>query len=219
VGAHAPVPPVHIGEALHAAAGTFAFFRSPPVTRGFALPEPLPLPRDLFETIAARRSYREFPDEPLSLAELAGVLRAAVRHPALRAAPLAGLHVVLRRVDGLEPGVYRYDSENAHLIAGIRGDRARELESAGLSQEVLGRAAAVLVWTLADGVGSTDGTRDYRTAQLEAGFGGELAYLAASALGIGMCGVGAFYDDEVNALLAHGERRPRAVYLQALGRR
>jgi SagB-type dehydrogenase family enzyme len=186
---------------------------------GVALPAPTPLARDVFEAIANRRSFREFSAAALELAQLSAVLGAASRRPALRAAPLAEMHLIVRNVAGLEPGVYRYDEQRRVLEARARGDRSQEIASAGLSQQLLARAAAVLVWTLAPVAGSVDGARDYRTAQLEAGIGGENVYLAASALGIGACGVGAFYDDEVNALIAFGGTRPRAVYLQALGRR
>lgn len=186
---------------------------------GVTLPSPAPLTRDLFETIANRRSFREFSSAPLELAELSAVLRVASLRPALRSAPLAEIHLIVQRVSGLEPGVYRYDEQRRVLEPRTRGDRSRAIASAGLSQELLGRAAAVLVWTLAKVAGSVDGPRDYRTALLEAGIGGENVYLAASALDLGACGVGAFYDDEVGELLAHGGTRPRAVYLQALGRR
>jgi SagB-type dehydrogenase family enzyme len=186
---------------------------------GVALPAPAPLTRDVFEIIANRRSFREFSAAPLELAQLSAVLDAASRRPALRAAPLAEMHLIVRNVAGLEPGVYRYDEHRRVLEPRARGDRSQAIASAGLSQELLARAAAVLVWTLAPVAGSVDGTRDYRTAQLEAGIGGENVYLASTALGLGACGVGAFYDDEVNALIAFGGTRPRAVYLQALGRR
>lgn len=191
----------------------------PSAVPGVGLPTPPALERDLFETIVNRRSFREFSDSPLELPELAAVLLAASRRPTLRSSPLVELHLLVHRVSGIEPGAYRYSVDRRLLVPLARGERAREIASAGLSQEVLGRAAAVLVWTLAPAAGSFDGTRDYRTAQLEAGFGGENVYLAASALGLGACGVGAFYDDEVDALLASGGDRPRSVYLQAIGRR
>jgi SagB-type dehydrogenase family enzyme len=207
---------VRLGDAANAAPAPSPHRSTAP---GVALPAPSPLGRDLFEVIANRRSFREFSAAQLELAQLSAVLGAASRRPALRATSLAELHVIVRNVTGLEPGVYRYDEQRRVLEPRARGDRSQEIASAGLSQELLARAAAVLVWTLAPVAGSVDGTRDFRTAQLEAGIGGENVYLAASALDLGACGVGAFYDDEVNALIADGGTRPRAVYLQALGRR
>ena len=123
------------------------------------------------------------------------------------------------RVDGLAPGAYRFDRTRSLLEPGARGDRSSSIQSAALSQEVLGRAAAVLAFTLAEGAGTIDGPRDYRVANLEAGLAGEVAYLSATARGLGVCGVGAYYDAEVAALLAHGASRPRTLYLQGLGAR
>jgi nitroreductase len=83
----------------------------------------------------------------------------------------------------------------------------------------LGRAAAVFAWTLADRAGTIDGARDYRVAHIEAGLAGEVAYLSATARGLGLCGVGAYYDSEVDALLQEGTSRPRTLYLQGIGAR
>jgi SagB-type dehydrogenase family enzyme len=187
---------------------------------GVALPPPESTSRDVFETIAARRSFREFRDAPLALSSLAAVARdATLSLPPLRGSRLVELHLLVRRVDGLEPGVYRYDAARGVLEPRARGDRSAEVQSAGLSQEVLGRAAVVFAWTLGDEAGRIDGPRDYRTANIEAGLGGEVAYLSATARGLGLCGVGAFYDAELEALLAHERSRPRTLYLQALGAR
>jgi len=175
---------------------------------------------DLFETIAQRRSFREFSDTPVRFSDLSGVLRDATRSlPPLRGSRLVELYLLVKNVDGLAPGAYRFDPERAILEPRARGDHSSAIQSAALSQEVLGRAQVVLAWTLARGAGTIDGVRDYRVANLEAGLGGELAYLSATARGLGLCGVGAFYDAEVDALLEHGPSRPRTLYLQGLGSR
>jgi SagB-type dehydrogenase family enzyme len=175
--------------------------------------------RDLFEAIASRRSYRDFAADPLEQDELRAILRDSVElSPRVRGERLTDLYLVVRAVAGLEPGVYRR-APGGRLDRVLVGDRSAQIESAGLSQELLGRAAVVLVWTLSRTAGEIDGPRDYRHACLEAGLGGENAYLSATARGLGICGVGAFYDDEVNTLLASGGVRPRALYLQGIGRR
>jgi nitroreductase len=173
----------------------------------------------LFEAIATRRSYREFAAEPIQLDELRAVLGDSVElAPRVRGPRLIELYLLVRAVAGVEPGVYRRAS-GGRFEPVLAGDRSAAIESAGLSQQLLGRAAVVLVWTLSRSVGQVDGPRDYRHAGLEAGLAGENAYLSATARGLGICGVGAFYDDEVNALLAQGGVRPRALYLQGIGRR
>jgi SagB-type dehydrogenase family enzyme len=187
---------------------------------GIVVPPVAPARLDLFETIRTRRSFREFSDKPLRLSDLSAVLGDATRSlPPLRGSRLVDLHLLVKNVDGLEPGAYRFDPERAVLEPRARGDRSSVIQSAALSQEVLGRAAVVLAWTLAGAAGTIDGVRDYRAANLEAGLGGELAYLSATARGLGLCGVGAFYDAEVDVLLEHGSSRPRTLYLQGLGSR
>jgi nitroreductase len=176
--------------------------------------------KDLFETIALRRSFREFRDAPIRLSELAAVAHDATHaFSPLRGSPLVELYVLVARVEGLAPGAYRFDRTRALLEPRARGDRSSSIQSAALSQEVLGRAAVVLAWTLTENAGTVDGTRDYRVANLEAGLSGEVAYLSATARGLGLCGVGAYYDAEVNALFEQGASRPRTLYLQGLGAR
>ncbi len=59
--------------------------------------------------------------------------------------------------------------------------------------------------------------RAYRYVLLDAGHLGENLYLAATSLGLGPCGIGAFLDDEVNRLVGVGGREETAVYLVSIG--
>jgi nitroreductase len=51
---------------------------------------------------------------------------------------------------------------------------------------------------------------------LEAGRLGEMVYLAATAYGLGACGIGAIFDDEARTLLALGDSSA-LLYLVAAG--
>lgn len=78
--------------------------------------------------------------------------------------------------------------------------------------------AGLHVLFIAD-IGSLDrawGARGYRYAMIEAGRLGQQAYLSATALGWGACGIGAIYDWEAAELL---NLAPDAVllYLVAVG--
>ena len=46
---------------------------------------------------------------------------------------------------------------------------------------------------------------------------GPNVYLAATALGLGPCGIGAFVDDQLNRLLGVDGRDEATVYLLAIG--
>jgi len=62
----------------------------------------------------------------------------------------------------------------------------------------------------------TWGPRGYRYAMMTAGRLGQRLYLAASAMGLGCCGIGAFYDREARELLGLNETS-RLLYLVAVG--
>jgi nitroreductase len=51
---------------------------------------------------------------------------------------------------------------------------------------------------------------------LEAGRMGEMLYLSAASMGIGCCGIGAFYDEEARRFLELGATS-RLLYLVAVG--
>ena len=59
--------------------------------------------------------------------------------------------------------------------------------------------------------------RSYRYGLLEAGHVGENAYLAATSMGLGACGVGAFMDDAINDMLGVDGVEEAAVYMLAAG--
>lgn len=90
----------------------------------------------------------------------------------------------------------------------------------GLDQDAIGDAAAVVVLTLDRGAFAADpagAARGWRHAFLESGLWGERLYLAGQALGVGVCAVGAFYDDEASALIGADPAREWVVHFAALG--
>jgi SagB-type dehydrogenase family enzyme len=60
------------------------------------------------------------------------------------------------------------------------------------------------------------GPRGYRYAMMTAGRLGERLYLLATAMGLGCCGIGAFYDGEARQLLRLKETE-KLLYLVGLG--
>ena len=62
----------------------------------------------------------------------------------------------------------------------------------------------------------TWGPRSYRYAMLAAGRMGQAIYVAATALGLGACGIGALYDGEARELLGLSEDAA-LLYLVAAG--
>jgi nitroreductase len=97
------------------------------------------------------------------------------------------------------------------------GRRAR---AAGLDQDVIGDAAAVIVLALDRATFAADpagAARGYRHAFIEAGLVGERVYLAAGERALGVCAVGAFYDDEAAAVVGADPAREWVLHLAAIG--
>jgi SagB-type dehydrogenase family enzyme len=124
--------------------------------------------------------------------------------------------LVVNRVDGLQPGVYRYLPARHALQPVQLGDFAAQARNAALDQDVIGDAAVVLVLSADAGLALKSGARGYRMAFLEAGLMGERWLLGAVARGLGACPVGAFYDDEAAALVKAPQGR-WVLHFAALG--
>lgn len=184
-------------------------------------------------TIATRRSIRAFdPDAPMTVDELSrlllltGGITADLGGNARRAAPSSGalypieLYAVVHRVDGIDPGVYHY-AVREHALEQVRpGDFRGTVVEQALAQEFLGECGVVLFLTMIlQRMRPRYQDRSYRYGMLEAGHIGENAYLAATSMGLGACGVGAFLDDSINDMLGVDGVDEAAVYMVAVGRR
>ncbi len=197
----------------------------------------LPAPGDaqglsLEEALRQRRSIRTYAATPISQETLSRLLfhtdginaeRGGIR---LRAAPSAGalypieIYIVVHRVEGVEAGVYHYAVQD-HALTQLRaGDMRDEVMRAGLWQRFLGEANVVLILTaIFQRLRWKYRERAYRYALLEAGHIGQNIYLAATALEMGACAVGAFDDNALNALVGVDGEEEAAVYMLAVGRR
>lgn len=169
--------------------------------------------------IAARRSVRRFAGTLLPLPALAAVLlRMVAAGPQWSGA--VRIDVVAHAVAGLPPGAYRY-APALHALLPRVAERSRAASrAAALQQDVVGDAAAVCVLSIDRMVFAADAlgpARGYRHAFLETGMVGERAYLEGQARGLGVCAVGAFYDDEAAALVGLDPSREWPLRFIALG--
>jgi len=179
-----------------------------------ALPGPPELGMSLSSAIKNRRSRRELSDEEISLSELSalayyafGITGEYYGQP-LRAAPSAGalypteLIVAVHGVEGLEPGLYRYDPERHCLVFYRKGSVRRALAPISLNQAHAGRGAcAMIISSKVRRTMGKYGQRGYRYAMIDAGAVCENIYLAAEALGLGTVAIGAFGDRALANLL------------------
>jgi SagB-type dehydrogenase family enzyme len=209
--AAAPAGSLGVTGAVHQATSLRLAARSP---AALDLPAPQPAAMPLRRAIDERRSQRRFGDDPVPLAALSSMLADMAQAPQLSDA--VRIDLVVNRVAGLAPGVYRY--RDGHALEPVRsGDFAAAAQSAALSQEVIGGAAVVLVLSAERESMLAEGARGYRHAFLEAGMVGERWLLGAVARGLAACPVGAFYDDEAAALIGVDRRRQWVLHFAALG--
>ncbi|MGB5583286.1 MAG: SagB/ThcOx family dehydrogenase [Gammaproteobacteria bacterium] len=193
-----------------------------------ALPAPVTTGQaSLEQSIAQRRSIRDFVPTILKMAEISQLLWSAqgiTDASGLRAAPSAGalypleLYVVTGTVDGLAQGVYHYEPQQHQLIKTSGGDVRAVLTQAALSQVWIQDAAAVIVFT-ADYQRTRRkyGNRAERYVHIEVGHAAENLFLQAVSLGLATVVVGAFDDDKLARVLRlPGELQP--LLLMPVGR-
>jgi SagB-type dehydrogenase family enzyme len=163
------------------------------------------------EALAARSSVREYTGEALDLEMVSRLLWAAqgqTRQWGGRTAPSAGalfpmeVDVVAGNVEGLEPGVYRYDCDDHSLVLRMEGDRRADVAEAALNQDCLFRAPAVFALSAVyERTKKKYSDRGIRYAHIETGAVCENIYLQAESLGLGTVLVGAYYDDDISEVL------------------
>ena len=187
--------------------------------------------KPIWQIIAQRRSIRDFSPAPISFWEFSQLLWATqgITWRAwgvdFRAAPSAGAlypietYVVVNRVEELVPGLYHDQVKEEQIVLLKEGDFGCDLAGAGLGQEMLEEAACVFVWTATVGRSKWKyRERAYRYIYMDAGHIGQNLYLAATALNLGCCTVGAFFDEEVDRLIGIDGKEEISVYLGAVGK-
>lgn len=187
----------------------------------------------LWKSLQERASVRDYGLGALTLGEVSQLLWASQgitrEHGEwqFRTAPSAGAlypietYLGVNRVDGLTGGLYHYEIR-FHRLAFLREDPlvGMGLTRAALGQTVCQRAALVLIWTAVIARSARKyGERAYRYIYMDAGHVAQNVYLASTGLGLGCCAIGAFFDDEVNAVLDVDGREETTIYMATIGRR
>jgi SagB-type dehydrogenase family enzyme len=182
----------------------------------------------LEDTILKRRSTRAYTGEDLTFDELKSLLDFTYQpqnyiHQGLDNTDYFDLNLIetfiaVSGVTGLDAGCYYY-APKAQELRQIRFKNFRsELHFLCLQQD-LGRDAGAVIFHTADlkSAIAQYGDRVYRYLHMDAGHLGQRLNLAAIRLGVGVSGIGAFFDDQVNEVL--GIPIDEAVlYITTLGR-
>ncbi|NCR39295.1 MAG: SagB/ThcOx family dehydrogenase [Microcystis aeruginosa W13-11] len=184
---------------------------------------------DLESTMLKRRSTRAYSGASLSLDELRALLDFTYQpqdyadqnldpNPDYFDLDLLETFIAVSAVTGLEEGCYYY-APKAQELRQIRFKNFRqELHYLCLGQD-LGRDAAAVVFHTADLAKAVAkyGDRVYRYLHADAGHLGQRLNLAAIHLGLGVSGIGGFFDDQVNEVLGIPSDEA-VIYITTLGR-
>jgi SagB-type dehydrogenase family enzyme len=205
-------------------------------------PIDLPAPGDLAiddqvrlcDVISERQTSRRYADSPLSLEELTYLLWCTQgikmdRPPAgmRRTVPSAGARhpfetfVLVNRVEGLEPGLYRYLA-SVHKLLRLPADEtiADQIVEASLNQTQVSESAVTFIWVaVAERTTWRYSERGYRYMHLDAGHVCQNLYLSAWAIGCGVCAIAAFDDEKFNNVLALDGEDQFVIYVGTVGKR
>ena len=165
----------------------------------------------LEETLTARRSVRNYKDEPLTLQEVSQLLWACDGKTSEwggRTSPSAGatypleIYVVVGNVEGIEPGLYHYIVENHSLVEVKKGDLRKKLSSVCLNQTMVVEApVSIVISGIFERTTGRYGERGKRYVFMEVGHCGQNIHLQSEALGLGTVMIGAFDDEGVRKVL------------------
>jgi SagB-type dehydrogenase family enzyme len=183
----------------------------------------------LENALLKRRSTRSYTGGDLTLEELQMLLdftyhpahyidQGFDRQPDYFVPHLVETFVAVSGVTGLEEGCYYY-APHAQELRQVRFKNfRRELHHLCLGQD-LGRDAGAVVFHTADlqRAVAEYGDRAYRYLHLDAGHLGQRLNIAAVQLGLGVSGIGGFFDDQVNQVLSIPDEEA-VLYITTIGR-
>jgi len=187
------------------------------------LPKTWPELTNYSETVLARRSMRNFVGKPISsnclTAFLDGLLTTGSEsmestndHDRLICTGF-----LIGNAEGLNPGFYLLNASTSSTGIVSHGFFTDRMSHICLDQAWLANAAVQFLFMAnLDTLDQQWGARGYRYAMMKAGLMGERLYLMATAMGLGCCGIGAFFDGEASELLGLNQES-RLLYLVAVG--
>ena len=200
------------------------------------LPRQDPTDADLTTTLAKRRTWRNFGEQPVPAAALGTLLDATFgvqRHGRvpdqgpiiLRTSPSGGsrhpieAYLLAWNVEGLTPGAYHYDSDSKELVDLKRPIAAQDIAALLAHQTYFSRAAAITIMcpVFARTRWRYGHSRAYRTVLIDAGHLGQTFCLVATALGLAPFTTMAFSESAIEDLLGLDGINECPIYVAGVG--
>jgi len=184
-----------------------------PIGTTGAWPEVIDYPDAVFR----RRSRRNFIKKALSKEAMNALLRSVCRSDGSPYDRSVAVGFLLGQTEEMEPGFYLLNREKETWALAFPGQFMARSTSICLDQEWLKNAGVHFLFLAnLEVLEKTWGPRGYRYAMLTAGKLGQRLYVAAEAMGMGCCGIGALYDGEAMEMLGLNQSS-RLLYLVAVG--
>lgn len=198
-----------------------------------ALPKPeLTGDPDLWKALHKRRSRRMYKSaDSLTLGTLSALLWATqgiterYGDNFFRTAPSAGglfpveTYLNIRLVEGLKPGIYHFRPGRFDLEFLKEGELSRTLAEAALGQGIVASAQVTFIWSaILPRSKWKYRQRAYRYIYLDAGHICQNLYLSGEALGLGVCAIGAFFDDDANEVVGLDGTDETVIYMASVGK-
>lgn len=208
-------------------------YRTFPDAKRFVLPKPtIDGGPGIWRTIQGRHTLRQYTSEQISLATLSQLLWACTGRTydydnearQFRTAPSAGAtfpfdtYIIVNNVEGLTPGRYHYDVRAHELELLEAGNLGEAAQAACLGQKTCATAAVVFAWAATvERARWRYNERAYRYMLIDAGHIQQNLHLAATALELGCCAIGAYYDADVNQFFKVDGTNEVVLYLSTVG--
>jgi len=180
----------------------------------------------LEETLASRRSVRQYKATALDMAKISQLLWAGqgiTNSRNFRTAPSAGatfpldLYILIGISDTISPGLYRYYPEEQALALIREGDLRTDLAAVALNQPMVKKAPVTIIFSATySKTTSRYGDRGVMYVHNEVGHAAQNIYLQCETLGLGTVAIGAFDDDKANRFMEFPQGK-EVVYMMPVG--
>ncbi len=163
--------------------------------------DPIPEKR-LYETVMMRRSRRNFVsrvmDENVFVRVLSGFKPALSLSHEEDVLSHIRIGIAVQSIDAWENGIYWLNALRDQIALSTPGEYAHGIAAACLDQMWLANSSLLVAFFLREKeIDANLGPRGYRASMMACAAFAHRLYLGATALELGVCGIGAFYDDEV----------------------
>lgn len=189
---------------------------------------------ELLEAINRRKSHRRYTAEPLTAEELSfllwtvqGVHETDEKGIATRRTVPSGgarhpfeLYLAVNRVDGLEPGLYRYlPLDHKLYFLWPDSELNKKVATACRQQAFIGNGAVVFIWTAVPYRSEWRYSAvAHKMIAIDAGHSCQNLYLASGAIGAGVCAIGAYHQEEMDSLLKVDGKEELTIYAGVIGK-